>query len=98
MKRIWKYPLGSQIEQVLSIPEGFKVLCLKEPNKFNPACLYAMVDDTKAKREVKVYIIGTGHAIDENKLAQCEYAGTFIDENWNLVWHVFIEPVATREE
>lgn len=92
MQRIWKYPLKVSAEQEIHVPVGYKILTVTDETLTNPPCIYALVDDEKRPLvTVKVYMAGTGFALDKHMLAKCSYIGTVITQQGTLVWHVFVD-------
>lgn len=86
MKKIYKYELSLQEDQILALPEGAKVLSVNyDCGGF--LCLWALVNPIATTFEdVKIKILGTGwelHNIDSEV-----YFTTVIDANF--VWHIFI--------
>lgn len=84
---IWKYPLLAKTEQIITIPQGARILTVQTQNGF--PCLWAMVDQSKGKVRRVVYTYGTGHPIS-TEYCTMDYVGTFQLDNGGLVFHVFI--------
>ena len=87
MKRIYKYDLEIEDEQVILMPKGSLSLCV-QVQKGLPY-LWALVDDEAEKEQVLITMVGTGNPADHvhNKL----YLGTFQMSGGDLVWHVFLD-------
>lgn len=86
MKKIYKYPIEIQDEQVVLLPTGAKILTVQ--TKSGKAFLWAMVNPTMPNdMAVTIRIFGTGHTIqDADRL---EYIGTIQMCGGALVFHVF---------
>lgn len=86
MKKIYKYPIEIQDEQVVLLPTGAKILTVQTQG--GKACLWAMVNPTIPNdMAVTIRIFGTGHTIqDADRL---EYIGTIQMCGGALVFHVF---------
>jgi hypothetical protein len=82
---IYKYPLRIIDVQYIKIPEFHKILHIGEQN--GQLCLWALVDRIDVKREIKIYIFGTGHLIPYDV---GPYLGS-VAMSMGLVWHVFGE-------
>ena len=86
MKKIYKYPIEIQDEQVVLLPTGAKILTVQTQS--GKAFLWAMVNPTMHNdMAVTIRIFGTGHTIqDADRL---EYIGTIQMCGGALVFHVF---------
>lgn len=86
MKKIYKYPIEIQDEQVVLLPTGAKILTVQTQG--GKAFLWAMVNPTMPNdMAVTIRIFGTGHTIqDADRL---EYIGTIQMCGGALVFHVF---------
>lgn len=86
MKKIYKYPIEIQSEQIVLLPTGAKILTVQSQGE--KACLWAIVNPTMPNdMAITLRIIGTGHTItDSDKL---EYIGTIQLCGGALVFHVF---------
>lgn len=86
MKKIYKYPIEIQDEQVVLLPTGAKILTVQTQG--GKAFLWAMVNPTMPNdMAVTIRIFGTGHTIqDADRL---EYIGTIQMCGGVLVFHVF---------
>lgn len=83
MKTIWKYPLGVQDVQTLSMPNEAQILSAAFQGE--QLCLWAIVIPTRATTPRSIAIYGTGNEIptytDDVHIATVQH-GPF-------VWHVF---------
>ena len=69
-KKIYKYPLEVQDEQVVMLPTGAKILTVQS-QKDRP-CLWALVNPTAPNdMAVTIRLIGTGHEIRSNPSMDC---------------------------
>lgn len=86
MKKIYKYPIEIQDEQVVLLPTGAKILTVQTQS--GKAFILAMVNPTMPNdMAVTIRIFGTGHTIqDDDRL---EYIGTIQMCGGALVFHVF---------
>ena len=86
MKKIYKYPIKIQDEQVVLLPTGAKILTVQTQS--GKAFIWAMVNPTMTNdMAVTIRIFGTGHTIqDADRL---EYIGTIQMCGGALVFHVF---------
>lgn len=86
MKKIYKYPIEIQDEQVVLLPTGAKILTVQTQS--GKVFLWAMVNPTMPNdMAVTIRIFGTGHTIqDADRL---EYIGTIQMCGGALVFHVF---------
>jgi len=85
MLRIFKYTLDTIDEQVIKLPEFYKILSLKVQN--NTPRLYVLINDKiEEEKEIRIRIYGTGHPVDEVG----EFIGTYQLSNGQLVFHAFI--------
>lgn len=86
MKRVYKYTLNTQDEQVLDLPMNAQLLTVGTQNGIPQ--LWALVDiEEERTEERKIIIRGTGHDIDEDAVK--EYIATFTMSQGRLVFHVF---------
>lgn len=87
MKTIYKYALLGTTSQNLTLPDGSKILSVKEQN--DKIVLYALVDNQKPETEnYSIIIYGTGQPIDD----VFEYGYEFLDTvkvYEKLMFHVF---------
>ena len=82
-KRIFKYPLKVEDEQIIKMPLGYQILTVQI--KDNVPCIWAIVDDNeKHIIDCSIMTIGTGHYFDNHLL---DYIGTY--QLNQLVFHVF---------
>lgn len=82
MKKIYKYELLLQDEQVVQIPHKPQILSVQIQKGI--ICVWALVDTTYSDVAYIFEIIGTGNPVD-NFIR--EYLGTVQDGS--MVWHVF---------
>lgn len=89
LKTIYKYPVK---EEKIYLPLNAEILSAKWIK--GELCIYALVDPTETtKTELKVYIFGTGHPIQEQEIENMIFLNTIIEPNelfGDLVWHVWI--------
>lgn len=86
MKKIYKYPLEIQDEQVVLLPTGAEILTVQ--SILDKAYLYAMVNPTAPNdMAVTIHMFGTGHPVQDSDLLK--YIGTFQIYGGHLVLHVF---------
>jgi len=91
MEAIWKFPLQTVDNQVISMPIGAKILSVKNQNSTrfgihtDELCIWAIcnTDDKLVNREIIIY--GTGH---EHEKIEGTYLGTC--QQSSFVWHVFM--------
>lgn len=87
-KKIYKYPLEVQDEQVVLLPTGAKILTV-QAQKDRP-CLWALVNPTAPNdMAVTIRIIGTGHEIQDSD--NLEYISTFQSFKGQFVLHAFVK-------
>jgi len=86
VKRIFKYPLKTADQQVLTMPRNAVPLCVQVQPHVGP-CLWAMVEDSEPTELRTVRIIGTGHPVPD--AAKLYYVGTYQLDDGALVFHVF---------
>jgi hypothetical protein len=82
---IWRFQLGLQAEQLISMPKAAQILCVQL--KDGSGCMWAIVDPMHdAPRGLRRIITrGTGHQFDN--AAPLPYIGTY--QTGPYVWHVF---------
>lgn len=82
MKTIWKFSLKVLDEQVVSMPEGARVLCVQMQN--GTPCLWAEVPRGVKSAPSVFHIYGTDHPLPDDP-------GTYIGtvQDGSLVWHVY---------
>lgn len=87
-KKIYKYPLEVQDEQVVMLPTGAKILTVQAQN--DRPCLWTLVNPTAPNdMAVTVRLIGTGHEIQD--IDSLEYISTFQTVNGRFVLHAFVK-------
>lgn len=86
--QIWKYPLLTQDEQVVTIPEGAITMTVQVQR--GTPCLWAMVAPGADPEDRTIYTRGTGHDVgkDPDTLV---YLGTYQLDGGALVFHVFTD-------
>lgn len=84
MRTIFKYPLHTKDEQIVSMPRDAKILCIDEQGGFQ-LCLWAEVETSAEPCYRLISIHGTGHPMDDSTPT---YVGTVLSGN-GLVWHVY---------
>lgn len=83
--RIYKYPLEVKDRQVVSVPQGAKVLSVQMQN--GKITIWALCPDATAVHESRTFhIFGTGHDLPE-----IANAGSFVAtvQERSFVWHIF---------
>jgi hypothetical protein len=90
---IWKYPLRLEDRQMLSMPQGARVLAFG--NQRGTPTMWALVEPEAQREAREVFIVGTGRLCTHVEAR--EYVGTAQFEDGELVWHLFIDP-APKEE
>ena len=87
MRRIFKYELTLEDVCMIESYNFFDPLCVKVQN--GKPVLYAIVDDETDKCKHRIEIYGTGFKVDEY-IDSSKYIGTFMLNDAELVFHVFI--------
>ena len=88
---IWKYPLDITDHQIIEIPEEYSILSAQLQGR--QLCIWAAVEPENRTVPVRVRIVGTGHLISKQEMAELVYIGTVVSEQCGLVWHVFFEGI-----
>jgi hypothetical protein len=93
MKIIYKYRLDVIEKQVLKLPRGAQLLCVK--NQREQLCVWAVVDTIAvglpAEYEEHTFLLyGTGYAHEELPPSGYQYLGTIQMQAGVLVFHIFI--------
>lgn len=83
--KIYKYKLSVRDEQIISLPEGYKILYIAV--QYDDPCIWALVDPTNQPVDVKFITYGTGYEIDETEFL--DYIGSYQLMNGRFVYHVF---------
>ena len=88
MKTIYKYGINSGITSI-ALPKGSKIFSAGyDPNSV--LCVWIAVDTEEEEIEERfVYLTGTGWPLEDLKDWNYRFIDTVIDENNELVWHVF---------
>ena len=87
MKKIFKYPLKLQREQVVILPKDADILSVQTQHQ--NICVWAMIDPNVEKVESKtIETFGTGDFIPEGER---RYISTIQLNNGELVYHVFVK-------
>ncbi len=84
MKQVLKYKLGIVGLQEIELPEGAQILSVQTQHE--SICLWALVDQDKAKEMRRIILIGTGHYLPEG---DHKFLGTVQELGGDLVWHLF---------
>lgn len=87
MKRIFKYPLKIEDEQIVLIGGGGRVLSVGVQD--NRLFVWALVDQSYSAAPVHFYIVGTGNPAN-HVASHMRFIGT-VQMPSGLVWHVFVE-------
>ena len=91
--KIFKYPLEITDTQIVSMPEGAKLLSVAYIDA--QLYLWALVDTDRPKVRRSIEIYGTGHPCHSWATV---FVGTVIDPIHGLVWHVFDGVIEVEEE
>lgn len=84
MVRIWKYKLRIEKSQEIEFPENAKILTAQVQD--NIPCIWAEVDDSKAKKEIKTfYLIPTGEEVNNGS----RYIATLPFNNGKIIQHLY---------
>ncbi len=86
MNTIYKYPLIQAGEQTIHSHQDAEFLDVQVQH--DEACLWAVVDPSKASCIYTIRIYGTGHMIHEKYL---QHLGTFQLMGGQFVGHVFLQ-------
>lgn len=86
MKKIYKYPLQIEDQQVLRIPRGSEILSVQTQG--GVPCIWAMVDDSLPLDDVVIRMYATGVEIDNAD--DLRYCGTVQLLGGSFVFHVFL--------
>lgn len=84
MKRIYKYPIRIQDEQIVHLPTGAEILCVQIQN--GAPFLWALIEPQTGEEARRIVIAGTGHEMED---CERKYIGTVQMRDGTLVWHVF---------
>lgn len=85
MKKIYKYPLIIEGEQLIDVPLGAQLLTAQVQHEV--VCIWAIIDSNEEQRESRtIDIFGTGHPMS---MATRKYLGTVQLCEGSLVFHVF---------
>ena len=90
MKAAWKYALPVENYQIVRVPANSQVMTVKEQH--DTVVLYMLVDQSHTAIQMvdfEVYMLGTGHLMDDTVPAICTYLGTVVMDGGELVWHVW---------
>ena len=82
---VWKYALKATAQQLVSIPQGAKLLHVAEQH--GELCLWAHVDPSQSVEDRGIAIIGTGHNAPDP--GQMDHVGSVLMHGGALVFHVF---------
>ena len=88
MKTIYKYGINIGMTSI-ALPKGSKIFSADyDPN--GDLCIWVAVDTEEEEIEERfVYLTGTGWPLEDLKDWNYRFIDTVIDENNELVWHVF---------
>jgi hypothetical protein len=89
MKSVWKFPVAITDEQTIQLPRGSEPLTVQLQG--GEPFLWARVDPSAEMAAFAVRLTGTGHPLEDDV---GKYAGTFQMHGGDLVFHVFLRPVA----
>ena len=85
MLTVHKYNLETTNDQIIMLPVGSQIMCLKMI--LGAVFLYAFVDTKKTLSSHRIKMYGTGHEI--SKETGEIYLGTVHTSNGEFVWHIF---------
>lgn len=86
-RKIYKYTLELTDKQVLSLPQGAKLLSVEEQG--GKIVLYALVNpEEKIRAGFKIYVFETGHPLPEI-IYSFDFLGTVKLQDGALMFHVF---------
>jgi hypothetical protein len=89
MKTIYKYPIEVTDTQFIEMPEGAKILTVKNQLDVGP-CLWAEVETDNPVSFRRIEIYGTGNPMHvQESASESIYIGTFMQRQDRLVWHVY---------
>jgi hypothetical protein len=86
MKTIFKYQLGFDEKQYVSLPKDAKILTV-QVQKNNP-CLWTLVDTENEIEKRRIEIYGAGHEIPNDGMER-KYISTSQMYDGDFVFHVF---------
>lgn len=86
MRTIYKYHIEIRNFQILKVPQDRKILSVQVQK--DEVCIWAEVDTQSPMSDLKVYVFGTGHPIQQKDL---NYIGSVQLLGGDLVFHVFWE-------
>lgn len=92
-KTIYKYPLEPKSFQKIDIPEGYKILKVKEVNR--QVFLWALVDTEAKKVKLPISIFVTGEEIPPEMLII--HIETIVFSS-GLVYHIFINAAILKRD
>lgn len=87
MNTIYKYPLQIEDRQVVEMPKNARILSIQVQN--GVPCIWAKVNPKSEKEKRVIYIVGTGHDLENFISDFCNYCGTFQIRGGALVFHAF---------
>lgn len=87
MKAIWKFPVDVAGQQVLQMPRGAQILCLRE--QADMPFMWALVEPDAPQEPRYFTTYGTGHDMPDDPGT---YIGTTIHLGGSLVLHTFEQP------
>jgi hypothetical protein len=95
VKRIFRYDLDIEDEQLVDMPRSPQILSVA-PHRFSPdrAEIWALVDDQQPEVPVRFRVFGTGHPADA--AAGCAFIGTVPIHGGSLIFHVFVDRTDLR--
>ena len=89
MRTIWKYPL--KIIKWQEVELSLSAYALSAQFQSTVGLVLWAVIDPDARKEVRhIYLLGTGHVIEEERYETLVFIDTVQDFTNGLVWHVFI--------
>jgi hypothetical protein len=89
MKAIWKYPLETTDEQIVTVPNG-RIRVLTVQVQHDIPCLWIEVEaGPPLVKKLKILIYGTGHPIFESD--ELKYVGSYQLQEGALMFHVYFK-------
>ena len=88
MLKVVKYRIRIIDREVISMPKGAKILCVKTQQKI--PCVFALVNDQEHDLEERVIrLYDTNRAINPEQILKDGYIGTIFVDDGELAYHVF---------
>lgn len=84
MNKIFKYPLKTKRQQVITLPIGAKILSIQ--NQKDIATMWALVDTEAPVEDITIETYGTGEQLPDY-ISMVDYMGSRVSDQF--VWHYF---------